>query len=192
MNITELQKKYKLLQDDFWEVRKGTWVVKHDAIERIATQERIEFDIPSVNLFEKTLCLLGSANKNGGNKIWTTGEASDENVKGQGKYYWAMAEKRLKDRLTLKLINAYEFGIYSDVEADNFKKNGGVGAKNYTKTNAKKILWIKIRKALNFDETGQPSDEEILEVINSKTGFALKSVSVIDEKTAQEINSNWL
>jgi hypothetical protein len=33
-----------------------------------------------------------------------------------------MAEKRLKDRLILKLINAYEYGIYSDSEADNFKK----------------------------------------------------------------------
>ena len=31
-------------------------------------------------------------------------------------------EKRLKDRLTLKIINAYENGIYSDVEADDFKK----------------------------------------------------------------------
>ena len=33
-----------------------------------------------------------------------------------------MAEKRLKDRLVLKIINAYEYGIYSDVEADDFKK----------------------------------------------------------------------
>ena len=33
-----------------------------------------------------------------------------------------MAEKRLKDRLTLKLIHAYEYQIYSDVEADAFKK----------------------------------------------------------------------
>ena len=32
-----------------------------------------------------------------------------------------MAEKRLKDRLTLKLINAYEYGIFSDSEADSFK-----------------------------------------------------------------------
>ena len=35
---------------------------------------------------------------------------------------FAMAEKRLKDRLVLKLIDAYQYSIYSDSEADNFKK----------------------------------------------------------------------
>ena len=38
------------------------------------------------------------------------------------KFFGAMAEKRGKDRAILKLINAYEYGIYSDVEADSFKK----------------------------------------------------------------------
>ena len=33
-----------------------------------------------------------------------------------------MAEKRLKDRLTLKLISAYEYGGYSEEEADDFKR----------------------------------------------------------------------
>ena len=33
-----------------------------------------------------------------------------------------MAEKRGIDRAVLKLINAYEYGIYSDVEADDFKQ----------------------------------------------------------------------
>ena len=33
-----------------------------------------------------------------------------------------MGEKRGIDRCILKLINAYEYGVYSDSEADNFKK----------------------------------------------------------------------
>ena len=33
-----------------------------------------------------------------------------------------MAEKRLKDRLTLKMINAYEYGVSSEVEADAFQR----------------------------------------------------------------------
>ena len=37
-------------------------------------------------------------------------------------YKFAMASKRAIDRVILKLINAYEYGIYSDVEADDFKK----------------------------------------------------------------------
>jgi len=52
---------------------------------------------------------------------WSTGEASPKNCKAP--FPFAMAEKRLKDRLTLKLINAYQYGIYSDVEADAFKKS---------------------------------------------------------------------
>ena len=33
-----------------------------------------------------------------------------------------MAEKRGRDRCVLKLIKAYEWGIYSEEEADDFKK----------------------------------------------------------------------
>ena len=51
-------------------------------------------------------------------KIWTTGEANGDNCSMN--YLSAMAEKRGKDRIILKLINAYEYGIYSDVEADDF------------------------------------------------------------------------
>ena len=54
-------------------------------------------------------------------KIQTTGEANALNCTAE--YYFAMAEKRGKDRVILKLINAYEYGIYSDVEADDFEKH---------------------------------------------------------------------
>ena len=37
-------------------------------------------------------------------------------------YIASMAEKRGIDRCVLKLINAYQYGIYSEVEADDFKK----------------------------------------------------------------------
>ena len=53
-------------------------------------------------------------------KVETTGEANALNCTAE--YYFAMAEKRGKDRVILKLINAYEYGIYSDVEADSFEK----------------------------------------------------------------------
>tara|TARA_Y100000310_G_scaffold117771_1_gene116506 strand:+ start:1043 stop:1708 length:666 start_codon:yes stop_codon:yes gene_type:complete len=52
-------------------------------------------------------------------KIWTIGEADASNCTST--YYGAMSEKRGKDRVILKLINAYEYGIYSDVEADDFE-----------------------------------------------------------------------
>ena len=53
-------------------------------------------------------------------KIWSTGEANGENCT-MG-YRLNIAEKRGKNRVTLKLINAYEYGIYSDIESDEFIK----------------------------------------------------------------------
>lgn len=123
MTITDIASKYKLNKEDFWELKRGsksTWILTHDACEKIAAQERIEFTLPTVFRDDNdNVAFVGGAKK--GNKTeWSTGEASQKNCKAP--YPFAMAEKRLKDRLTLKLINAYEYGIYSDVEADAFKK----------------------------------------------------------------------
>ena len=52
--------------------------------------------------------------------VSTIGEADKSNC--MSNYYGSMAEKRGIDRCVLKLINAYEWGISSEVEADDFKK----------------------------------------------------------------------
>ncbi len=119
MTNLELQEKYKLTKDEFWEVRPTKWVISHAACEKIAAIEKIQFAKPEVHSKGDTLCLLGEATK-GDKTIWATGEASAANVKMAGKYYWAMAEKRLKDRLTIKLIDA--FGMYSEEESEEFKQ----------------------------------------------------------------------
>ena len=67
------------------------------------------------------MIITGYKSDNPDYKIWTTGEANASNCTAE--YYFAMAEKRGKDRVILKLINAYQYGIYSDVEADDFVKN---------------------------------------------------------------------
>ena len=66
------------------------------------------------------LLITGYRTDNPDYKIQTTGEANALNCTAE--YYMAMAEKRGKDRVILKLINAYEYGIYSDVEAESFEK----------------------------------------------------------------------
>ena len=58
--------------------------------------------------------------KMGDRVVTSVGEADTKNCR-MG-YLGCMAEKRGIDRCILKLINAYEYGIYSDVEADSFKK----------------------------------------------------------------------
>ena len=56
--------------------------------------------------------------------ITSVGEADNKNSKNN--YYGSMAEKRGIDRCVLKLINAYEYGVFSEVEADDFKKERNV------------------------------------------------------------------
>ena len=67
------------------------------------------------------MIITGYKQDNPDYKIWTTGEANGDNCTMN--YLMAMSEKRGKDRIILKLINAYEYGIYSDVEADDFEKH---------------------------------------------------------------------
>ncbi len=123
MDIKQLAKKYELSKEDFWELKRGSlskWIVTHDAVEKIAYKEGIEFLKPEFIRNEKSdVAILGFANLKDRTE-WSIGEASPNNCKAP--YPFAMAEKRLKDRLTLKLINAYEYGIYSDIEADAFKR----------------------------------------------------------------------
>jgi len=119
MTIKQLAKKYNLTKDDFWLHKpSGKYIITHDGVTKIANQEGIEFADPVVISNDHYhIALFGKATK-GKKVIWTTGESSPENTKIP--YPWAIAEKRLRDRLTLKMINAYEHGIYSESEADEF------------------------------------------------------------------------
>ena len=123
--LAEIKEKYSLTKDDFWEMKRGNksmWILTHDACEKIAYKEGIIFDMPNYKLSctqPPNVVLYGSA-KLGNRTEWSNGEANPTNCKMP--YMNAMAEKRLKDRLTLKLINAYEYQIYSEIEADAFEK----------------------------------------------------------------------
>jgi len=121
MNIKELSKKYNLTKDDYWqESRSKKWIISHDACEKIADMEGIIFGPPQILNSEQNFVRMVISGKKGDVLIWSVGEADNKNCKNL--YFGAMAEKRGKDRVILKLINAYEYGIYSDVEADNFQK----------------------------------------------------------------------
>tara|TARA_R100000789_G_scaffold48_1_gene130 strand:+ start:1525 stop:2169 length:645 start_codon:yes stop_codon:yes gene_type:complete len=108
---------------DFWALHDNL-IISHDAVMRIAAFEKIHFQPPVVYGDKNAVAILvvGEKTDDGGNVLncmWSFGEASPDNCKNA--YLWAMAEKRAKDRVTLMLIGAYEYGVYSDVEADEFK-----------------------------------------------------------------------
>ena len=119
--MQDLAKKYNLTKEDYWqESRSKKWIISHDACEKIADMEGIIFGPPQVLNSEQNFVRMVISGKKGEVLMWSIGEADNKNCKNL--YFGAMAEKRGKDRVILKLINAYEYGIYSDVEADNFQK----------------------------------------------------------------------
>lgn len=115
--IEIIREKYGLDKADFWELpqKKGTWLVKHSALEIVAAKAGIRFDMPQV-LEAKgaegsaAVCVRGEL---GDRWEWSIGEASPKNSKNA--YPWAMAEKRAKDRVILKLSGIHGL-VYSEEE----------------------------------------------------------------------------
>ena len=121
MNIKELAKKYDLVEGDFWNHKQsGQWILTHDAVEKVATKEGIRLvNIETLNSETELVRFLVTMVKDEVT-ITSVGEADRNNCFSQ--YLGCMAEKRGVDRCVLKLINAYEYGISSEVEAEDFKR----------------------------------------------------------------------
>lgn len=110
----------------------GTWVVKHKALEKVASTFNFSFNDPIVietDIKNKSVALMVRGERSfkvkDSDKIitkseWSIGEASPYNNKNG--YPYAMAEKRAKDRVILKLIGI-SGEVYSEEEADDFKNS---------------------------------------------------------------------
>ena len=111
MDNKELAEKYELKADDFWKHNQsGKWIISHKAVMKIADVEGVVFHKPDIIRDGMTsIVLYGEATYKE--------KAMPENCRMP--YFWAMAEKRLKDRLTLTLIDVYG-DFYSEIEADEF------------------------------------------------------------------------
>jgi hypothetical protein len=107
-----------------WRVQ-GTPVIYHKVLERIAAQAKITFDPPSILRAERDEAVILVTGRMGDRAEWSIGEALvDVNYRVSGKqaaYVWAMAEKRAKDRVILKLVELHGL-VYSEEEADEFKE----------------------------------------------------------------------
>lgn len=98
----------------------GTWVVYHRAIERIAAKAGVTFDLPQVIEANSAAKVVAIAVRGvmGDRAEWSFGEAAPTNNKNA--YPYAMAEKRAKDRVVLKLVGLHGLA-YSEEESDDFK-----------------------------------------------------------------------
>tara|TARA_R110000824_G_scaffold176451_2_gene355424 strand:+ start:2486 stop:2884 length:399 start_codon:yes stop_codon:yes gene_type:complete len=131
MNIADLGKKYKLDgKVDVWKCH-DNWILTFDAITKIALIENIKLSRLEPIYQSETSCrflvTMVKEDKDGNviDSVTSVGEADNRNSKNN--YYGSMAEKRGISRAVLKLINAYQYGIYSEVEADDFKKGANNG-----------------------------------------------------------------
>ena len=109
-----------------WDCR-GTRVILHKALEKIAAKKGIEFYEP-VHLVtdpankQVAIQVTGTMQDAKGQlkKEWSIGEVSPANCKNA--YPFAMAEKRAKDRVILKLAGLHGY-VYSEDEAEDFKES---------------------------------------------------------------------
>ena len=120
------EKLVKLLEDVEITPHKAVWdchgtpVLLHKALEKIAAKKNIMFDAPQiiscdVASKEAVICVTGHMKDA---TEWSIGEAAPYNNKNS--YPFAMAEKRAKDRVILKLVGLHG-DVYSEEEADDFK-----------------------------------------------------------------------
>lgn len=131
--LAEILKKYGAdPQTDIWDCH-GTWVAYHRTLERIAVQAGITFEPPLMIRSEADECVIAVTGHMDKRQEWSFGEARiGLNYKVAGKqagYPYAMAEKRGKDRVILKLVGLAGH-VYSEEEADAFKKPGVTGEKS--------------------------------------------------------------
>jgi hypothetical protein len=98
----------------------------HKALERIAARAGIRFDKPVIIRAEREEAVLLVTGLLGDKMEWSIGEALiNVNYRVSGKqaaYVYAMAEKRAKDRVILKLIGLHGL-LYSEEEADEFSSS---------------------------------------------------------------------
>ena len=126
--LNKLYKDCGLLPEDTYKHKKGFYtIITRTGIEKIqrAKDINVTFDVVKIDKDYAAVKAYGVLN---GRKVETFGEASPANCTSS--YYLMLAEKRALSRIVLKLVNAYEYGIYGQDEADDFKRDEKEQSKN--------------------------------------------------------------
>lgn len=139
---------YGIGSEEVWEVHGSTWVVKHKALERVAAAKGVKWDRPTmIETNSKdgivAVCVFGTL---GDHTEWSIGEATPKNNKNA--YPYAMAEKRAKDRVILKLLNAHGM-LYSEAEADEFSVAGSDAPRATLPKKDAKGVYVKLQSEID-------------------------------------------
>jgi hypothetical protein len=194
----------------------GTYVLLHKALEKVAVHKKITFKEPTVlesNSEKKIVSLLVTGSM-GDSSEWSIGEASPSNNKNS--YPYAMAEKRAKDRVILKLVGLHG-DVYAEDEADAFKEErpdeikGGTidnGSEEIKEDPPKETMEIKEVKSgkvenVNLKEdvdnikqvflTFMPEDSiEELRSFKNSNAEALKTLKELDAMAFGEVSTAFI
>ena len=117
--IAEILAKYEEpFEGNVWPVQGGkAHAILHKCVERMVAKAGIRFDKPDIVSADPNNVVLIVTGHRGDVSEWSFGEASPKNNKNQ--YPYAMAEKRGKDRVALKLLKLHGF-LYSEEEKEEF------------------------------------------------------------------------
>jgi hypothetical protein len=152
-----------------WEVQ-GTPVISHKTLERIAAQAKIVFDMPTILRCERDEAVILVAGTLGERREWSIGEALvNVNYRVSGKqaaYVFAMAEKRSKDRVILKLVELHGLA-YSEEEADDFKQQHSTPA----------AIPADLRNVHDLHTNGKPIQRNASQEISAEMLTALWKIS---------------
>jgi hypothetical protein len=166
--VMNFMAKYNVDSDEIWEVHGSTWVVKHKALERVAAEQGIVFEepkyLPDSDVKQGFVTILVTG-RMGEARTWAFGEAGPKNNKNA--YPVAMAEKRGKDRVILKLLDCHG-ALYSEAEADEFAQK---------RPNPHVTRPEDIFEPVEYDGSGQPIDN-----IPAPDEDAIKKLRVADQK----------
>ena len=148
--ISDFMTRFKVSFDEVWKIPQGTaYAIKHKALERVAAEQGIVFDkvtVVQTDLANKIAAVAVSGSL-GERTEFSTGEAAPYNCKNN--YPLAMAEKRAKDRVTLKLLSAHG-ALYSEDEAEDLKR-----------PNPHVTRPEDITDPIEYDEMGNPPADNI-------------------------------
>ena len=143
-----------------WPVRPGIYAVKHKALERVAEKLNITFDEPEFAYASPDHVIMRVTGHLGDQSAWSVGEASK--TTSQNKYYAAMAEKRAKDRVILKLIGA-SGDAYSEEESDDFKDAAPNPAVQFSKELMDHIACVREHfESVYFIKQAIQNDDELM------------------------------
>lgn len=137
----------------------GQWIMKHWAVERLAAHKKVTLDRPEIITSDPTnktavICVVGHYNDC---TEWSIGEAAPYNTTQQ--YPFAMAEKRAKDRVVLKLLNLHG-EVFSDQESDEWR-DSWTGPVTKTKLQEAIAKYIKMMGAADSMEALTAIGDEI-------------------------------